>query len=215
MNTAKDRPAEPVLWRLFIAAHPAPAFLDALAPVDRWLRRAGTHRLIPTDQRHVTFAFLGDAPRDRVGPLRRALDETCAGLSPITLTPGRVVALPAPSSPRVVALSLEGAGFAEARTAVLTAVSKVTPTDAVTRDLERAARAHITLARRRRVAAARRLDLASAPTPAGVPPLTIRRLRLVRSTLTPAGPEHHAIFEMSLAGPGPPEPTPNTPGDTH
>lgn len=186
------------LWRVFVAAWPDDALLDALAPVDRWLKQAGAHRIIPRAQRHVTLAFLGDVTPDVIDPLGASLRTALAASAPISMSPASIIALPSPSAPRVIACALTATPeWAALRRCVLEAVEIVTPTDSVKRDLMRDAAPHITVARSRRRERARRLDLTRAPQPEGS--IDIDEIRVLRSVLTPAGPEY-TVIERARVG---------------
>lgn len=69
-------------------------------PSFRWTR---------TDQLHLTLAFLGDAPNDRLAELRESLSAAVAPFAPLTLTVAGLGAFPTLDRPRVAWVGLEGA----------------------------------------------------------------------------------------------------------
>ena len=205
------------LWRVFIAVFPDDALLDALAPIDRWLDRARTHRLIRREQRHVTLAFLGDIEPVVVPALTEALRTELATVPPVVLRLESVVALPSPRAPRVIAAGFrDSKRYGSLRTAVLETVACIAPTDAIVRDLGRPGRPHITVGRTRRALLAHTPDFIHAPVlgPAAVP-LIMTRLSVVRSILTARGPAYQVVARAPLGGRGDDGHTEDAPQDTH
>lgn len=75
--------------RLFVALHPPPAALDHLAGTVAGLHavRAGA-RATPRDRWHVTLAFLGAVPPDRIDAAAEAVSTAAATVRPTTATIG-------------------------------------------------------------------------------------------------------------------------------
>ena len=144
---------------------------------------------------HVTLAFLGEQPEDRLHALQAigaaAANSTRAGV----LRLGEAGQFGAKRAPRVLWVALEGD-----LDALLTLQRHVQrglrdggfPTE------EREFRAHITLARRR--------EMAAGGPPTGWPPevehtpFRLEQLTLMQSRLSPRGPTYTPVFEFRLAG---------------
>lgn len=69
--------------RLFIAAELPEELLEALSETSAALRDAVPGRYVAPSNFHVTLAFLGETDGARVPALCGALDEACAGFSPM------------------------------------------------------------------------------------------------------------------------------------
>lgn len=94
-------------FRLFVALVPdAPAATllhDAAAAM---AARLPPHRLIPSEQLHMTLAFIGDTRAKEVREVKESVDRSCAGLEPFTLTALRIATIPTPEDggpPRLIA----------------------------------------------------------------------------------------------------------------
>lgn len=183
-------------WRLFIALWPDDEALDALAPIDRWIRRHDSHRLTRRDQRHLTLAFLGDVEPAITPEIVESVRDLARRRQPFEAPMTELLLLPNARSPRVVALGVAGAGVTPLRRCVLEAVSNIVLTEPMIRDLEREPKPHLTIARARRPQRARRLDLSRTPTIEGR--LKVDAIRIVRSVLTPNGPVYNSIEQIPL-----------------
>ena len=196
MSVARDD-APPTRMRVFIAAWPSDDFLDALSPIDRWLTRESTHRVIPRPQRHLTLAFIGDIEAALLPPLTTALHDAAAGLTPFEVHARGVTGFPSPEKPRIVAMEFEDSRPLHACfDGVLRAVSEVAPVETVLRDLDRRRTPHLTLARTRNTRNARRLQLAKAPQVEAC--MAFASIQIVRSHLTNAGPEYEILTRIAL-----------------
>lgn len=201
MPDRHDTPIDPAtggaLWRLFVAVFPDEAALDAMAPMDRWLNRINSHRIIPRAQRHLTLAFVGDIDPLRLPSLQSTLTQTADRFSPFQTPFSGVTAFPSLRTPRVIAVAVDRTETLGAfMRSSLQSVARIAPTDTVLRDLDRDLQPHITTARTRRSSRARMIDLNSAPTLSGS--LLVRRISLVRSQLSPTGPVYQSIAEIPL-----------------
>lgn len=74
--------------RLFIAAELPQSLHEALSETSARLRERVRGRFVAPDSFHVTLAFLGEVPADRVGLVCEVLREACAAQPPITSTLG-------------------------------------------------------------------------------------------------------------------------------
>ena len=63
--------------RLFVAAVLPDAVLDALAETSALLRGSVRGRFVAPDSFHVTLAFLGDTPAERVDDAAGAIEMAC------------------------------------------------------------------------------------------------------------------------------------------
>jgi 2'-5' RNA ligase len=135
------------LLRLFIAL-PVPAKKrEVIARAQGQLKRAappGLIRWTRAEQFHLTLKFLGDIPATQVEALKVAVDEVCAGFSPMILSAGGIGFFPDERKPRVLWAGAADAGeqLAEVHRRIHAAVRPFAPADRS----ERFA-AHITLGR--------------------------------------------------------------------
>ncbi|MFT3686108.1 MAG: RNA 2',3'-cyclic phosphodiesterase [Phycisphaerales bacterium] len=68
------------------------------------------HRLIPTDQLHLTLAFIGETRAKEVREVKESVDRSCSGLHPFTLTAERLITIPTPDDggpPRLLAAATD------------------------------------------------------------------------------------------------------------
>ncbi len=184
------------LWRVFLAVWPDGEALDALAPIDRWVRRHDSHSLTPYERRHLTVAFLGDVESTLMATLAELLTPVVAAHTSFDAPITGVLTLPTERSPRIVAARIEGAHISSLILKVLEAIDSLMDCDPVGRDLLREPKPHITIARSRRAARARELDFSKAPQIEGR--LPVDSIRAVRSTLTNKGPIYTPIWSINL-----------------
>jgi 2'-5' RNA ligase len=103
----------PVLWRTFVAFPVAAATRRALAgEASRLARLDPRLRVVPTENLHLTVAFLGPTSPEEVPALARAIGEAAAGAAPIEVRVSGLGAFPRVAAPRVV-----WAGLVETREA--------------------------------------------------------------------------------------------------
>jgi 2'-5' RNA ligase len=93
--------------RLF-AALPLPARTRAVLEEYSSLLPGGYFRPLKTENLHLTLAFLGDTPEDRVPEIEVCLRDACAGLSSFEGSLGGFGAFPHGGEPRVVWAGLAG-----------------------------------------------------------------------------------------------------------
>lgn len=184
-------------WRIFVAAWPGEEFLDSLSPIDRWLARFGSHRIIARDQRHLTLAFVGDVESSQIDQMENSIAAVVSSTQPLNVRATEIMGLPSQRSPKIVAVALAATPeVSRLRQLTLEAVAAVCPVETVLRDLDREPVPHITVARTRRADSARRLDFTKAPEASGV--MRIGAVAIVRSTLTPRGPEYETVRRIEL-----------------
>lgn len=157
-----------------------------------WQRSAaaadGAVRPVDPDGLHVTVAFLGSRAADRVGAIWEAARLAAEGLAVPRFVPGGVVAVP-PRRPRLFALDLAdpdalGARIQSAVAAALQEAGEYEPE-------ERPFWPHVTTARVRKGARARRPAAAPALEPFSPPALT-----LFRSHTSSKGARYEALERL-------------------
>jgi len=189
--------ASPQTARIFIGIWPDPKAARALAQLDPWLESLSAYRLTPTEQRHMTVAFLGETPREAIEPLCEAVAETCAAIPPFEAEFAGVTLLPRPNRPRVIAAALAGeSGLISLTELVRDAAALAAPTDDLARDLDRPPKPHVTLARLRRSGRPGRIDPEQAPDLSGG--LSVGAVRVVESTLGRQCPIYRVLAEAGL-----------------
>jgi 2'-5' RNA ligase len=162
-------------------------------------------RLRPSDDRdyrwvdptllHLTLAFLGEQPEERLTVLERVGTEAAAGSRGGVLRLGNAGHFGSSRAPRVLWVDL--AGDLEALLGLQHRVDEGLRTQGFPTE-ERPFRAHITLARRR--------EHASGGPPAGWPPIvehasfTLNQLTLLQSRLSPRGPTYTPVFQFPIGG---------------
>ena len=145
---------------------------------------------------HLTLAFLGNLPNERLSALSRIVDAVAADSPPLRLRTGLLGAFPSPTRPRVVWLGLEG-------DTQLLAVTQHRLQDALETDgfprEQRTFKPHITLGR------ARGNGFIPLPEPAlndqakGTLVFEVRDIVLMSSILTPSGPIHTPLDSALLS----------------
>jgi RNA 2',3'-cyclic 3'-phosphodiesterase len=203
--------------RTFVAIDPSAAQRAALDEVvARVARRlaevrgaappdADPVRWTPTDQAHLTLAFLGHVERWRLGAIRERLTDVAAQRAPFALGLGDVGAFPDVARPRVVWVGIrEGA---EATIALASEVRRAL--EPLGFDLpSEPFRPHLTLGRVRRSAGAddrRALAHVLASEPAAgddTVVTTVRELTLVASRVGAAGATHTVMHRWPLGRDG-------------
>ncbi len=154
---------------------------------------------------HLTLLFLGEIPKERVGPIGEALTPVGDDVAPFDATLEGVGAFPSPDRPRVVWVGVTQ-GSAEL-TRLASRVREALPGEGEPTRREAFA-PHLTLFRVRSASDYRRaLELLSGT----VPPPAPRRFRvhefvLKESELSPRGATHRIVATFPLRGP-PAEPT--------
>lgn len=99
--------------RLFVALSPPPEAAAILHRAAESLDSGGKlppHRLIPSDQLHLTLAFIGETRAKEVRDVKESVDRSCSGLRTFTLTATRLVTIPTPEDggpPRLIAAATD------------------------------------------------------------------------------------------------------------
>jgi RNA 2',3'-cyclic 3'-phosphodiesterase len=154
----------------------------------------GDYRWVNPALLHVTLAFLGEQPEERLAALHEIGAAAAQASRPGVLRLGRVGQFGGARSPRVLWVDLAGDGtLGTLQEHLASALSKGGfPKE------ERVFRAHITLARRR--------ETARGGPPRGWPlnpPLAewaLEHLTLMQSRLSPRGPTYTALSQFALGG---------------
>lgn len=168
--------------RLFVAVHPPPEVLDAVAALPR-PERPGV-RWTTRDQWHVTLRFLGEV--EGPGPVADAVAAAVAGLAPVEAVLGpRVTTL----GPGVVCVPVAGLDDLAGAVVAATAGFGRPPED-------RPFTGHLTVARARRGSGPVR-RLAGAPIEGR---WVASSAEVVRSHLHPAGARYETVASAPLRG---------------
>lgn len=176
--------------RLFVAAYPPPEYAAAL---HERFRHAGLVpcRLVPPEQVHLTLQFIGDTPSREMDTVIESVERAAAGLGPFMLRPRGFIELPERPPFRLVALETDAPPeLLELQRRLahrLARNPRANPADRF--------RPHLTIARYAPGAEPRE---ASALPPAGDAPFSVGSIRLMRSTLSPAGAAHHEVARVAL-----------------
>lgn len=185
--------------RIFLAVWLDDAAHAALAPLADWIAGLGSHRLVPPGQRHLTVAFLGDLTAAQRQNVVEATMGACARQAPVVAPMSRLIALPTPRSPRVLAVGLAGEpGLSALLVAVARGAVEAAGTPTAQRALARDPAPHVTLARATRSGAPRSVDLRTAPATTGN--VVVREIDVVGSRLTNAGPEYQRVSTCPIGG---------------
>lgn len=183
--------------RIFIAVPLDDACRADLERLDRWLDHLPTHRSVPSSQRHLTVAFLGEISAEETEAVAGAVEAVCRRHDPLEAPLTVLMAIPSLRRPRVLAVGLvDPGGLVSLMDDAARAAAEAAPTEAILRGLEREPLPHITVARARGARPPRPIDLDRAPTPDGVLKLTC--LDVIQSTLTPQGPLHRTLVSVPL-----------------
>lgn len=178
--------------RLFAAVVPPAEVLDTLDLFVESRRHADANlRWVRRDNWHLTLAFFGDVPDERVEPLQNALDAVTG--SPFTVTLDGAGTFPQPSAARVLyrAISTGTDQLSRLRRRIRTAAERVgVPSDNADH------RPHLTLARTRRPAPLIRWLTIVDSFPAQS--FTVDGFVLVQSELHPSGPAYRALHTVGL-----------------
>jgi RNA 2',3'-cyclic 3'-phosphodiesterase len=168
------------------------AVLGRLKPTDD----KGEYRWVDASLLHVTLAFLGEQPPERLEVLERVGAAAAAASRGGALRLGQAGHFGSKRAPRVLWVDL--AGDLEALVALQGRLDAGLRAAGFALE-DRPFRPHITLARRR--------EAASGGPPAGWPPtdlgrasIPIRQLTLMQSRLSPRGPTYTPVFEFRIAG---------------
>lgn len=185
--------------RLFVSIDLDDALRKAMRPMDWWIDHQDGFRKIPPNNRHVTVAFIGDAPAASTDAIAQALGAVMQRHGAFRIRPTGLLPIPSMHRQRVIAIGLDGtSGFdalaADVRDALLRSPACERLLDAE----DRPQRAHITVARKKRSGGSRRAAFDSAPPFEAVVPC--EEVRLMRSELTGDGPIYTPLARWTLSG---------------
>lgn len=191
--------------RLFAALELPPEPRTAAAAMIRELRRSGADvKWVAPENLHVTLKFLGETDPGRLGEIGAVLQAACSAAPALELALAGAGAFPGVGRPAVVWLGLAGqvealAGLARALDDGLAGLGFPPET--------RRFQAHLTLGRARRGRGPNPPSRPLAQALAGLagwrgPEFVARRVSLMESTLTPAGPIYRPRWAWDL-GSGP------------
>ncbi len=179
----------PENFRLFVAAYPPPetavAMLASLTQLD-----LPPNRLVGPGQVHLTLHFIGETPAPKIDAIAETVRHAAGGVDSFELTPRQLITLPQRPPVRLVAAETD-------RPAALMELQRRLVTRLARNPRHRAGdrfRPHLTLCRLGCPA-----KLPAIEVPLGVPPFTVVRIALVRSTLGPQGAHHETVRVIDLS----------------
>jgi len=184
--------------RLFVAAYPpedvARGMLERVRALPLPPSLAGSSRVLPIEQVHLTLQFIGDTPAGEMDATVESVQRAAAGLPAFVLRVRQLIALPERGPKRLIAAETDipPALLELHKRLALRLATNV-------RDKPgRQYRPHITL--RRFASPVKPQALALAGVPAAVDRLSfsVERIVLMRSTLSKAGATHHEVAAVSL-----------------
>ena len=186
--------------RAFIAIDLPPDVKAALGRVAVTLGEGlprGAVRWVRPEQMHLTLAFLGDTPVEKLSAIHKAMDGVVARQQPFTLALDGVGCFPNRRRPRVVWVGLAAAGGGESGPllALKAALDEaLTPLGWPLED--KPFRAHLTLGRVKDERAVQGIEWA-----ADVPPLAapVSAIHLIESQLRPDGPVYTVRYSSQLS----------------
>ena len=178
--------------RLFVSVLPPAEALEHLSRAVEPLRTAAPPALrwVPVERWHLTLAFLGEVPDERLPALAQALGEAVLGVPPLDLH----VAGGGHFDGRVLWVGLGGS--VDALTAAARRIARAARAVRVPAE-RRPFRAHVTLARARGPAPL--APLAATLRDYAGPAWRVDRALLVRSYIGPA-PRHEPLVELPFRG---------------
>jgi len=96
--------------RTFIAIELDESIKDSLTKLQERLKGEaprGSVRWVRSEGIHLTLKFLGDVPADQIGEITRALQKSCQGFAPFSLSCGELGCFPNLKRPRVVWVGIQ------------------------------------------------------------------------------------------------------------
>ncbi|HVF50950.1 MAG TPA: RNA 2',3'-cyclic phosphodiesterase [Pyrinomonadaceae bacterium] len=186
------------LWRVFCAVELPPDVKERVARRTVRLRetvpdaRAAWER---TEKLHLTIKFLGEIERARVEALGRAAERAASGVEPFELTIEGAGAFPPRGLPRVIWLGVRDAS------GLLAKLRQRLEDECAAENFPRERRdfnPHLTLARLRAPADARRLADLHLATPLESVSFEVPELVVIRSELGPGGSRHTILTRHEL-----------------
>ena len=188
--------------RAFIAIELDESIKDGLTELQERLKGKvprGSARWVRPKGIHLTLKFLGDVPADQIGEITRALQKSCQGFAPFSLSCGGLGCFPTLKRPRVVWVGIqeETGTLAQLQKAIEENVAPLGyPTE------KRKFSPHLTLGRvQRRVSSGdrRRLgELVGASEIGMLGQMEVRSVNLIRSDLRPSGAVYTRLAEVEL-----------------
>lgn len=178
------------LERLFVALYPPESVSRELVYAVGDLPLP-PHRIVPTDQVHLTLAFLGNRRRSELESIAESVERAAAGQRAFELTLEHWRYLPEDSPARVLVAETD------APSGLLELQRRLSSRLLGQQGSGRAFRPHLTVARLKNA----REPLDMAPLPALVPSsFRVERIELLRSVLRPEGAEHVGLKRVDLLG---------------
>ena len=197
-RTASDPHPAPAATRTFIAIEIPVKVKELIASRVERLKGLAPRGVKWVDPKtcHLTLAFLGNVPNDRLLTLPRLLDAVATESPPLRLKTGLLGAFPNPSRPRVLWLGLEG----DTQSLALTQcrLQDALETDGFPRE-QRAFKPHITLGRARGKGFISLPEAALNGQAEDALTLEVRNIVLMSSILTPSGPIHTPLHSALLS----------------
>lgn len=179
--------------RLFAAVIPGgdvvQAMIDRLAPYrkEAWAKQV---RWLPPENIHMTLRFFGDTPKDQYERLVAALSESVQGRGAIGLAFSAMICLPHPSKTRVIAASVTPCSALDD---LAMHVENVAGTCGYEPERKRFL-GHVTLGRCKNLDLRRQKNLCDFSNLC----MTVERIALVQSTLTPKGAVYQSLTTFEL-----------------
>ena len=188
--------------RTFIAIELSESIKDDLTKLQERLKGEaprGSVRWVRAEGIHLTLKFLGDVPADQIGEITKALQKSCQGFAPFSLSCGGLGCFPNLKRPRVmwVGIQEETGTLAQLQKAIEENVAPLGyPPE------KRKFSPHLTLGRvQRRVSSGdlRRLgELVGASEIGTLGHMEVRSVNLIRSDLRPSGAVYTRLAEVEL-----------------
>jgi 2'-5' RNA ligase len=190
--------------RTFIAIELDESIKDGLTKLQERLKGEaprGSVRWVRAEGIHLTLKFLGDVPANQIGEITRALERSCQGCTPFSLSCGDLGCFPNLKRPRVVWVGIQE------ETGTLAQLQKVIEENVAPLGYpseKRKFSPHLTLGRvQRRVSSGdlRRLgELVGASEIGTLGLMEVRSVNLMRSDLRPSGAVYTRLAEVELEG---------------
>jgi 2'-5' RNA ligase len=188
--------------RTFIAIELDESIKDGLTKLQERLKGKvprGSARWVRPKGIHLTLKFLGDVPADQIGEITGALERSCQGFAPFSLSCGGLGCFPNLKRPRVVWVGIqeETGTLAQLKKAIEENVAPLGyPTE------KRKFSPHLTLGRVQKRASSgdrRRLgELVGASEIGILGQMEVRSVNLIRSDLRPSGAVYTRLAEVEL-----------------
>jgi 2'-5' RNA ligase len=179
------------MLRLFVAAYPPIELVRQMRAALKELDLP-PHRLTPLDQIHLTLQFIGDTPTSDLDDTIESVRRSTQGLEVTELTPERLITLPERGPKRLIAVQTD------ADKTVLELQRRLAQRLAsnVRRKPGNRFLPHLTICRFR---SPTKMDAVAEPL--DLPPFEVAEIKLMRSTLSPQGSQHHEVATVELSEP--------------